>query len=416
MIQIHPQLDLTFTHPDDGAPLEVEGWTIPGMRNLARLRDQRDGRRYWADLPTSNAMYFPQMIDEEGTVYDRYGVAWFAEWLSAGFRNRTRRVRDFEVEVFYEVQHGVLVNCLDTVYGHSILRLLNAQWHIDKGHQVVVLVPKRLRWMVPEGVSEIWSIDLPYQEGVEWNDNLAELIAGRVANWETGHLSPTFAHVDNRKIELKRFVGVEPFAIESFGKQKPTVTYVWRDDRVWEPPVSKNAWPNLFRETSKKRPDPNAHLQSLHKGLQEALSELRFIVTGLGTPGGLPPEIEDRRSSDPTIETERIWCSLWAKSQFVLGTLGSHMLLASGLAGASVVFAPPDRWGNLYQDNLLSVSNPREALLRSLSLPHNTSEQVVIDVIVQLFRALPHQLRYTEYPGPDHALLAANPWAAVLER
>ena len=70
------------------------------------------------------------------------------------------------------------LNCLDTLYGHGLLKLLNAQHYLEQcpEMELVVLVPHYLRWMVPEGVAEVWTLDLPVRRGVEWNDWVAQKI------------------------------------------------------------------------------------------------------------------------------------------------------------------------------------------------------------------------------------------------
>ena len=55
----------------------------------------------------------------------------------------------------------LLLDCLDPIYGHSLLKLLNVQRELAGDAGVVVLAPSSLRLLVPDGVAELWTVDEP---------------------------------------------------------------------------------------------------------------------------------------------------------------------------------------------------------------------------------------------------------------
>jgi len=150
MIRLHPIPDADHTCPYCQVRLEVRGWYIPGMRNLADLKCPQCGRKFYGDLPVGHGLYYPMLLEPDtGIVHDKHGVNWFANWLRDSYANRVNSPVKFTVEDFRPLKRPVLLNCLDRLYGHCILKLLNAQYYLDHHSNIdlIVLVPRFLRWM-----------------------------------------------------------------------------------------------------------------------------------------------------------------------------------------------------------------------------------------------------------------------------
>src|SRR5450759_2091288 len=170
MIRLHPIPEVSHHCPFDNAKLEPIGWCIPGMRNLADLRCPECGREFYGDLLAGHGLNYPMLLDKQtGKVHDPYKVEWFADWLRNSYANRSKEPLGFVEEDFRPVRSPLLLNCLDTLYGHCLLKLLNAQHYLEHRPDLdlVVLVPKMMRWMVPDGVAAIWTVDLPLGRGTE---------------------------------------------------------------------------------------------------------------------------------------------------------------------------------------------------------------------------------------------------------
>lgn len=249
-VPLHPTTEAAHECPHCRVRLGVEGWHIPGMRNLADLRCTRCGREFYGDLAAGQALYTPMLLEKAtGVVHDVHRVDWFAGWLRESYARRADAPVPFEVlELRPVARHVVLLNCLDTLYGHSLLKLLNAQHYIDHRRDVdlVVLVPSFLAWMVPDGAAQVWVVGLPLRRGTEWNDWLAREIRRRVETFESVSLSHALSHPRPDEYDIERFTRVTPFPLEEWGArlERPTVTFIWRDDRPWgEPDADEPATP-----------------------------------------------------------------------------------------------------------------------------------------------------------------------------
>jgi len=127
MIRLHPNPDASHTCPFCQVPLAVRGWYIPGMRNLAELKCRRCEWEYYGDRPASHGIYYPMLLDRAtGDVHDDVGVDWFSAWLRDSAASRLDLPVEFVVEDFRPLKQPVLLNCLDTLYGHCLLKLLNS--------------------------------------------------------------------------------------------------------------------------------------------------------------------------------------------------------------------------------------------------------------------------------------------------
>jgi hypothetical protein len=341
------------------------------------------------------------LIDKKtGDVHDPYQVRWFAKLLQRSYKNRVDEPLDFVAEEFRSLQNPLLLNCLDALYGHCLLKLLNAQYYLDQRPDVdlIVLVPKFLRWMVPDGVAAIWTVDLPLSRGNEWNDWLAAELGRRLKSFDHCWLSVAYSHPHPNDFAIERFTRVQPFPVEQWYErlETPTVTFIWRGDRLWGETGNAGrltCWVDQLRTRMGGSSLSAAHREQTKRivmfatYLREAFPKLDFAVVGLGTPGNMPDWIEDQRTTEANATVEKAWCERYALSHVVVGIHGSSMLLPSAHAGATVELIPLERWGNIIQDLLMSDLDGRETLFRYRITPVSVSVKELTLMIVSLLHS-----------------------------
>lgn len=402
VIRLHPHPEAQHDCPHCLRPLEISGWQIPGMRNLAELRCSVCSREFYGDLAAGQALYTPMLLEKKtGVVYDNHGVKWFADWLRESYANRSDVPIPFEVEERSLITRPVvLLNCLDTLYGHSLLKMLNAQFYLDRYFDLVLLIPSFLAWMVPDGVAQVWVVGLPLNSGTEWNDRLANEIRERVKAFETVVLSPAHSHPKPEEYNIKRFTGVDPFPLEQWEARlaRPTVTFIWRDDRTWQ--TMDETSPGSIRKklrgsiglTSDSLVNQRKLVVELAEALRREFSTLDFAVAGLSErkDDHLPTWIEDFRTSNMNADGERVYCERYASSHVVIGVHGSNMLLPSAHSGSVVELIGPGRWGNFLQDILIHTSNDcRDTLFRYRFLPDSSTPQTVAQLVMSILKGQP---------------------------
>jgi hypothetical protein len=381
--------------------LEVMGWYMPGMRSLADLRCKTCGREFFGDMATGQALYTPMLLEKKtGEVFDQHNVNWFADWFRESYASRVDSPVPFVVvEQLPITRPVVLLNCIDTLYGHSLLKLLNAQYYIDQQPDLdlVVLVSSLLSWMVPKGAAQVWIVDLPLSRGTEWNDWLAREIHRRTGEWDQAFLSVAFPHPHPGDFDIERFTGVKPFPVDEWLQrlERPTVTFVWREDRQWRPPKVGIKARGVARFAGRLHSDRKAledqaqEIIQLARGLQREWPVIDFAVVGIGHPAGFPDWIEDIRKPVLDEVTEVEWCSRYAASHLVIGAHGSNMLLPSAHAGGFIELLPPERWGNYLQDIFLGQGDVRDTFFRCRFVPASTTAAELSMLAASILRKYP---------------------------
>lgn len=402
MICLKPVLETPHREcPNCRSALVAFNWLITGMRNLAEFHCRECESEFYGDLPAGQALYTPVLLDKKSSaVYGDGNAAWFSDWLSDSYKQRTDEPLGFEVQKFLEVKDKViLLNCLDVLYGHSLLKVLNAQHYIDYQPEasLIVLVPRFLEWMLPEGVREAWIVDLPLRRGTEWNDWLAAEIAARVKPFQEVYLSPAFSHPHSSDYDIERFTRVRPFPLENLGKHQnnPVVTFIWREDRLWETEAdsASKRFKKIKRRlglSQERTSEQASKVVRFAECLRKQFLTIDFAVVGIGKATDLPDWILDLRLTKLDAEAERAWCERYAKSHLVVGVHGSNMLLPSAHAGGVIELIDAERWGNFLQDLLLRESDAREMLFRYRFVPHSIAPE-------DLARLAGTMLRYEDF-------------------
>lgn len=400
-VPLHPLPEAEYECPHCRVRAGVEGWRITGMRNLADLRCPRCGREFYGDLAAGQALYTPMLLEKAtGAVHDAHGVEWFAGWLRESYARRTDAPVPFDVQERLPITRRVVIlNCLDTLYGHSLLKLLNAQHHLERpgGNDLVVIVPSFLAWMVPDGVAQVWTVGLPLRRGTEWSEWLARELRRRVEAFGSASLSRALSHPRPEEYDIERFTRVRPFPLEAWDErlERPTVTFVWRDDRPWRARAAEASahgarLGRLIHARSRRPPGQHRLVSELAEALRRDWPALDFAVAGLSEAGrgeGLPRWVEDLRRPAPDEADERRWCERYAASHVVVGVHGSNMLLPTGHAGGLVEIIGPERWGNFPQDVLFrNAGDCRETLFRYRFVPHSTPPHTLAQLVTLLLR------------------------------
>ena len=401
MIKLNPIPDVRRHCPFDDVMLDVIDWYIPGMRNLADLRCPKCHREFYVDLLAGHGLCYPMLLDKTtGFVYDPHKIKWFADWLYHSYANKSDEPLGFVTEDFRPFKTPLLLNCLDRLYGHCVLKLLNAQHYLDNNPELdlVVLVPRCLRWMVPDGVAAIWTVDLPLEHCTTWSNWLATEISARLKHFDEAWLSIAYPHPHPKDYTIARFTRVQPFSVDRWYAhlETPTFTFIWRDDRIWgkcgglallRRLVNKLRAKTGLSDLSWSHHEQKRQVVLLEAHLRKAFPNLNFVVVGLGKPGDMPTYIKDLRTTviDPIVE--QVWCDQYSHSHVVIGIHGSNMLLPSAHAGTTIELMPSDRWGNMIQDLLMPDLDCREALFRYRILPVSVSAQELSLIIVSLFNS-----------------------------
>jgi hypothetical protein len=361
MVPVLPAMGPNGTCPACGdAHLLPLGTVFPGMHVLGRYRCGACGITFLRDLPVGHAVSHPVTLGADGAPLgsDRPPV-WLVEPLVEAFARPAEGEVRIERRVYREARRVVVLNTLDFLYGHVLLKLYNALHYIDRHPDLglVVILPRMYAWLIPDGCAEAWIVDLGLGRLQGWYPAIDRFVQERIATYDEVHLARAYSHPDVSGLDLGRFTRVAPFPVERFDELPPHVTFVARQDRLWyRGPV----WRFMHRVVRRLGlagvpgrffpADQDRLMRRTMALLRRQVPGVTFSVVGLGRATRWGAGVEDLRTQRMDTATETAWCRAYARSQVTVGVHGSNMLLPTALCAGCVEIMPRERLENLAQD------------------------------------------------------------------
>jgi hypothetical protein len=370
MIEIKPNLQHRSNCPYCESPLNPVKVRWQGMHVCVDSKCINCQTELLDSLRIGHAVHKPFQVDlvKEVIFGHTYAKGGLAQALIHSLQNPEPEQLEISKEVFKPCQQVIILNCIDHLYGHCLLKLLNAQRHLDchPDYGLIIIVPQFLRWMVPEGVAEIWSVQISLKNAQCYYPSFAEFIREELKRFDRVYVSKAHSHPSH--FDITRFTGVPKHCFE---QEEFKITFVWREDRPWCSLLLFRVF-RKFKLLKLALFLQNWRVRRLLGKIRTKVPSAEFTIAGLGTQTKFPAWIEDLRVDKFDEKTEREACKLYSESRLVIGIHGSNILLPSGHAGMTLDLMPP-RWGNLAQDILYQESDPRIASFRYRYLPIETS-------------------------------------------
>ncbi len=356
---------------------------------------QSCGHRYVTDWPAGHALLHPVIVDLDTRTAYYDGKPWYAnrflsfigsgkESIDVAITTRGPRQRS---------ESAILVNCVDFLYGHALLKLFSVPRHLREApaSDVVAIVPKQLAWLVPAHVRVIEvDVSLPQADG--WLRGLDDAVEEVLRGYHAISISPAVSQPRITEDDLR---ALRPELSPGHfwqGHATTQVCLVTRDDRLWfgnrnvALSAARRALPSkTWDAVSRVRQQRN--FAALARILHRRRPDTRIVAAGLGDSGGLPSFVDDLRVAAPTDDDELRWLAEYAKSRVVVSVHGSNMLLPSALAGATVDLLPARKLPDLAEDLIVpeGAADPKLYLFRYRIIPEATSPRTVAEVVLSLF-------------------------------
>jgi hypothetical protein len=369
--------------------------SVAGMPIVVSASCPGCGRSFDFDWPAGHALMHPVIVDHETGSARVGGADWYAWRVLRCLASRDRPA-SVEITVRGQCRPGheaVVVNCIDFLYGHVLLKLMSTPRHMRESPDadLVVIVPKLLSWLVPAGVVAI-EVDLALSHGVEWVEGLDATVEEVLAPSSAVHISPAVSQPEVTDEDLAMLgVDLSPPKRDDRRDKRLQVGFIMRDDRLWLGPpglalrLARLLLPKaLVQRLLLRRQDRN--YAKLAGSLRERHPDARFLALGIGHRGGLPAYVEDLRTPEPVRE-ELPWLEIYRDCRVVVGIHGSNLLLPSLLAGAVVELLPDFKQRNLGEDLIIprrNRPNPKLRLFRYRILPEVSPPATVATTVLSV--------------------------------
>lgn len=297
---------------------------------------------------------------EDGALHNpKNGEAWIHGPLKDGYASKQDKEVNIERVVYHERDRVIILNTLDFLYGHVLLKLYNAQHYLDQypDHGLIVILPRMFKWLVPAGVAEVWIVDQRLGEAHGWYTAIDRFVNEQLPRYKEVGLGKGYAHPEFASMDISRFTKVEPFKLEEFNTAPRHITFVARQDRLWFATAGAKLLYRILNRLGLRKSLGRSFVRwqdiLIKRSMERILRvypDVSFTVVGLGDPGGFGPRVQDLRTLKMNEATELAWCNAYAKSQIVVGVHGSNMLLPTAHAAGCIEILPYDRYGNIVQD------------------------------------------------------------------
>lgn len=383
--------------PRCAAELETIRLHFPGWRFGIEGTCPTCGHAYLQDLPSGHALVYPTAIDlDTGETFQRGYGRWFADRLRATFEHPDAGPIGLDIPgAERPAGPTLLLNCLDPIYGHSLLRLLNIQTMIAEGRRCIVLVPRALRVLVPADLADVWTVDASPARCGGWLLDLDRQLHEAIEAVGEVRLFPAVPHPNATDFDLEAILPSRPARRTG----DPSIAVSLRPDRTWGIDTADEA----------------VRLQRLVDLTRASAPGAGFTLMGIGDPGGVAGA-EDLRSPDPDDETELAWMDVLRGADMAIGVHGSNMLLPSGLAATTLELMPEPRYSNAFQATLVSSEGPMEALVRHRTLYGSaTLEDLAPERVAAVALATLGEHRRAALLLSGRATGIDEPWAPLAE-
>ena len=361
MIRIKPQPENHLFCPKCTKKAIVKEIMVQPVFTLAECVCENCGFEFYQTLQTGHTTTDTITIDKatKKLFPDSTPKSWLTEALLKALHRERQEEVNINKIIFRKHNQVVILNTLDYLYGHALLKLYNSIYHLDnhKDLGLIIIVPKSFAWLVPSGCAEVWLVDLKLNELAYFHSSIQKFVSKEFERFDTIFLSKSFSHPEFTSIDIKRLTGIKPFHVESFSLLKPTFTFVLREDRWWWHGLPDYWFYRLCRKFGILKLGSRV-LSIRQNGLvKKTISLIRkkqpdasFYIVGLGTTGNFQGYAHDGRKNSINNSDEKDWCRIYARSHVVIGMHGSNMLLPTAHAAGCVEILPEDRYGNMMQD------------------------------------------------------------------
>jgi len=409
MIEFSPRLNVEVRCLTcESKAVSIKQIFFQGIHVLVDSQCHNCRNEFYQTLPIGHDRLFPIQFSKDGykSNYDKQAEIWLAKPLIKSIVKYPKVKAELARVIAKPTKKIVMINCLDTCFGHVFTKLWNAQTlmknHPDLG--IVVLIPSQCARFVPLGVAEIWTVGMSLRDCDNWIDGLDEFIKHQFLRFDAVFLSNAYTHLDQtRYIDLQAFVKWPKFELSQFTTKPVCITFVVREDRFWHNSVImdflfkvmvkgklQHFLKNLFNERQIKL------IEETVVHLQKQLPQVKVVITGLGKSGTFGNSALDLRVNVIQDETEKQWNQVYSESQLVIGIHGSNMLIPSFLAAGFINLVPRYKIPHMAEDTCLPHSNSRYLHFLGRHLDEFSSPRLVSLHVISIIKNFPYLYRNTE--------------------
>ena len=426
LIKLSPQPDVLVDCLDCKKSIHSQRFLITGIHNVVYAKCDNCKKGYYKQMPVNAGLFYPGVIEEntgkrsDALPYDN----WYLKGFVEAFAKKKSDKISLQVEKNkpLEKKKTAILNCIDHCYGHSLFELFNAAYYLkQQDMNLIILVQKNLRWLVPDGAAEVWVADISFANAHHWYDDLATQINHLTKDIPDLYMCQSFVQTDDSDYSIEDYSRVSPFPLEEWNQRlkKPTVTFIWRTDRFWRkilPSIADNRITRKLFPSLLNLVRNYFHLKwvcAFAQELKKQIPNLDFAVAGMDSRKyKLPDWIKDFRFEKHTDKAAVENCRRYAESHLVLGCNGSSLILPSAHAGACIDIVPGDMWAVSAGSFSFRTTSIGDTHFRYVLLPAEVKIKRLAGIAVSILRDRSLVELHTSAPWRNHSTeMPPQAWA-----
>jgi len=132
LIELKPNTYNKFLCPEcKNDNIKVTEIIFQGIHVLADCKCNFCNFEFYHDFPVGHALLHSIAIGKiNKTIYSRNNVEWFSKPLKDSFLSKSKDKIKIKKKIFFNKKDVIILNCMDYLYGHVLLKLFNAQHYI----------------------------------------------------------------------------------------------------------------------------------------------------------------------------------------------------------------------------------------------------------------------------------------------
>ncbi|MEM8907811.1 MAG: hypothetical protein AAGD05_08195 [Bacteroidota bacterium] len=375
MIEIKPEIAFRKSCEECDHPLENKDLIWQGAHICVVADCQQCQQTFVLDLPVAQSILSASQIKSDAhqlAVKPERNLLYHNLLLEI-VKNPQQKKINIQIEERKRKEEVIILNCIDFIFGHAILSLLNLQNILngcgEKG--VIIITQPFLKWLIPndERITEVWTVDIKMSEVKAYYEDLTHQINRELKRFKQVHLSKT--HLQPKEVDIELFTQVKPYDFDAPPTQ-PRITYIWREDppRLW---YTNYLIYGALKVTGLAKilmiPHYFRILILFYLLKRKYGNQYRYSLAGMGSKMKFPAFIEDCRVSQFNTENEIKMCQVYAESVLVIGIHGSSMILPSAHSGMVLNLMPTSKWRNYIEDILYREKDVRLASFQRRIIP-----------------------------------------------